>query len=95
MSIKLLGTPRTLTPELANSFKTGDVLASNEKAKRELGWAQNVPLEQSLQDTMDELKGQLNWPLRLPEMVSVQPSKRQLACCQKGRFSTVSGINYS
>lgn len=57
LSNKTLGAPRTITAEFAKSFKSGDMLADNAKAKRELGWAQTVSLERSLRDTMAELKG--------------------------------------
>lgn len=56
LSNKSLGAPRTLTAEVARSFKTGELLADNSKAKRELDWAPQVTLEQTLRDTMVELK---------------------------------------
>lgn len=56
-SNKTLGAPRTITAEFAKSFKSGDLLADNSKAKRELGWAQTVSLERSLRNTMAEFKG--------------------------------------
>jgi nucleoside-diphosphate-sugar epimerase len=56
LSHKTLGTPRTMTAELARSIKSGDHLANSSKAKRELGWKPSVSLEQSLRDTMTELR---------------------------------------
>ncbi|MEM1130654.1 MAG: NAD-dependent epimerase/dehydratase family protein [Pseudomonadota bacterium] len=56
LSNKTLGAPRTMTAEFAKSFKTGEMLFDNSKAKRELGWSQSVTLEQTLRDTMAELK---------------------------------------
>lgn len=56
MSNKTLGTPRTMTAEVASAFKAGEMLADNSKAKRELGWEPKVTLEQTLRDTMSELK---------------------------------------
>ncbi len=56
LSNKTLGAPRTVTAATARSFKTGDLLADNSKAKRELGWAPLITLEQTLRDTMAELK---------------------------------------
>ena len=56
MSNKTLGTPRTITAEVASAFKKGDMLADNSRAKRELGWAPKVTLEQTLRDTMAELR---------------------------------------
>ena len=56
MSNKTLGTPRTITAEVASAFKKGDMLADNSRAKRELGWVPKVTLEQTLRDTMAELR---------------------------------------
>lgn len=55
-SNKTLGTPRTITAEVASTFKGGEMLADNSRAKRELGWAPKVTLEQTLRDTMGELR---------------------------------------
>lgn len=52
---KFLGTPRTMTSASASTFSKGDLLASNARAKRELGWSSGFTLEQSLRDTMAEL----------------------------------------
>ena len=56
LSNKTLGAPRTITPEVASAFKKGEMLADNSKAKRELGWTPQVTLEETLRDTMAELK---------------------------------------
>jgi len=52
-----LGTPRTVTPEVAASVISGKVWnASPERAKRELGWVPEVPFEQSLRDTITTIR---------------------------------------
>jgi dihydroflavonol-4-reductase len=56
LSHKTLGTPRTMTAALAKTMKSGRMLADNHKAKRELGWQPAVSTEQSLRDTMAELR---------------------------------------
>jgi len=56
LSNKTLGAPRTITSEVAEAFKTGEMLGDNSKAKRELGWSPQVTLEETLRDTMAELK---------------------------------------
>lgn len=58
MTNKMMGTPRTMTPEFARAAKGGNILGRNDKAKRELGWSQSVPLDQTLRETMAELKAQ-------------------------------------
>ena len=53
---KLLGTPRIMTREMAQTMATGSLVADNSRAKRELGWHPKIGLEQTLRDTMQELK---------------------------------------
>ncbi|MPZ17393.1 MAG: NAD-dependent epimerase/dehydratase family protein [Luteitalea sp.] len=53
---RLLGSPRVMIPELLATVRGRIWNASNERAKRELGWRQEVSLETSLRDTMDVLK---------------------------------------
>lgn len=52
---KTMRTPRTMTRESASTFAEGDLLASNARAKRDLGWLPAYTLEQSLNDTMAQL----------------------------------------
>lgn len=56
LSNKTMGSPRTVTAAFAESVKSGSMLANSGKAKRELGWRPSVSLEQSLRDTMGELR---------------------------------------
>ncbi|MPY89711.1 MAG: NAD-dependent epimerase/dehydratase family protein [Luteitalea sp.] len=51
-----VGSPRVLVPELIATLRGKIWNASNERAKRELGWRQEIPLEASLRDTMNVLK---------------------------------------
>lgn len=53
---RLLGSPRVLSPELVATMRGKVWNASNQRAQRELGWRQEIPLETSLRDTMDALK---------------------------------------
>jgi dihydroflavonol-4-reductase len=53
---KTLGTPRTLGREFAAAVSGKVWTMSNARAKRELGWRQSIPLEQSLADTMATLR---------------------------------------
>ena len=53
---KTLGSPRTLGREFVAAVKGKEWTMSNERAKRELGWRQQIPLEQSLADTMATLR---------------------------------------
>lgn len=53
---KTLGSPRTLGGEFVAAVKGKVWTMSNERAKRELGWRQTIPLEQSLADTMATLR---------------------------------------
>ena len=56
MNAKLLGAPRLLTPEFVASVRGKLFKATNARAKEELGWRQQVPLEQSLADTMSAIR---------------------------------------
>ena len=62
---KTLGTPRTLGREFVAAVKGKVWTMSNERAKRELGWRQQISLEQSLADTMATLR-KLRHPSALP-----------------------------
>jgi dihydroflavonol-4-reductase len=53
---RLLGTPRIASPEFLATARGNIFNASNARAKRELGWTQSIPLEQSLRDTMETIK---------------------------------------
>lgn len=53
---KTLGTPRMLGREFAAAVKGKVWTMSNARAKRDLGWQQQVSLEQSLADTMATLR---------------------------------------
>jgi dihydroflavonol-4-reductase len=53
---RLLGTPRIAAPDLLATARGNIFNASNARAKRELGWTQSIPLEQSLRDTMETLR---------------------------------------
>lgn len=56
-SHKVFGTPRIATPEVIAATVSGKVYNySTERARRELGWVARVPFEQSLRDTLDELR---------------------------------------
>ena len=52
----IIGAPRTLTPDLVATMRGRVFNASSERAKRELGWRQEVSLEQSLADTIAALR---------------------------------------
>lgn len=56
LSSKILDAPRTATRAMVSPMRSGDMLADNSKAKRDLGWSQQYSLEQTLRDTMRELK---------------------------------------
>jgi dihydroflavonol-4-reductase len=56
MNAKLLGSPRVMTPELVASIRGKSFNVSNERAKAALGWKQEIPLEQSLADTMHAIR---------------------------------------
>lgn len=53
---RTMGFPRSMTREFVSGFKTGNMIASNQRTKDTLGWTDKIPLEQSLRDTMAELK---------------------------------------
>lgn len=53
---KLLGSPRVTTTDLVASVGHGVWNASNARIRRELGWTQSVPLEQSLRDMMAAIR---------------------------------------
>jgi dihydroflavonol-4-reductase len=53
---KTLGTPRSVGRELVAAVKGKVWTMSNARAKAVLGWSQQVPLEQSLADTMATLR---------------------------------------
>ena len=52
----IIGAPRTLTPDLVATMRGRVFNASSARAKRELGWRQEVSLEQSLADTIAALR---------------------------------------
>lgn len=53
---RLLGAPRVMRPELAASLKGRAWAASNARARAELGWSQQIPLERSLADMMAAIR---------------------------------------
>ena len=53
---KTLGSPRTAGREFIDAIKGKAWTMSNERAKSQLGWRQQIPLEQSLADTMATLR---------------------------------------
>ena len=53
---KMLRTPRLLTGEFVASVRGKEWTMSNARAKRELGWRQQIPLRQSLADTITTLR---------------------------------------
>lgn len=53
---KTLGTPRLLTGEFITSVRGKEWTMSNARAKKELGWRQQIPLRQSLADTITTLR---------------------------------------
>ena len=52
----VLGTPLTVSPELMATIKGKSWNFSNKRIKDTLGWQQQFSLEQSLCDTIDEIK---------------------------------------
>jgi dihydroflavonol-4-reductase len=53
---KTLGSPRSVGRELVAAVKGKQWTMSNERAKRVLGWRQEIPLERSLADTIATLR---------------------------------------
>jgi dihydroflavonol-4-reductase len=53
---KTLGSPRTLGSEFVAAVKGKEWTMSNQRARRELGWSQRIPLEQSVADTITTLR---------------------------------------
>ncbi|HYD74448.1 NAD-dependent epimerase/dehydratase family protein [Ramlibacter sp.] len=53
---RMLGTPRMVNRDFAAAVGGMHWTMSNERARRELGWRQEVPLEQSLADTVAALR---------------------------------------
>ncbi|HEX4952578.1 MAG TPA: NAD-dependent epimerase/dehydratase family protein [Thermoanaerobaculia bacterium] len=53
LSHRLMGTPRTATPEVIATAVSGKVWNfSCERARRELGWSPRIPFEESLRETV-------------------------------------------
>lgn len=53
---RIAGTPRTMTKDLIGSLGNEAMGGSNARARQELGWRPEVPLKQSLADTMNEIR---------------------------------------
>jgi dihydroflavonol-4-reductase len=53
---KVFGLPRVATRQLVAELDGGFLTASNEKARRELGWKHKTSLEDSLRKTLDQLR---------------------------------------
>lgn len=56
LNARLLGSPRTATPEAIASMDGRRYSTSNERARRELGWTPKYTLRQSLADTMQAIR---------------------------------------
>lgn len=56
LGARLLGSPRVLTPEFVATIKGKVFNMSNTRAKAELGWQPEIPLEQSVADTMAAIR---------------------------------------
>lgn len=56
LNAKTLGAPRVLSPEFVASVRGKKFKASSARAKTELGWRQEITLEQSLADTMSAIR---------------------------------------
>lgn len=54
---KTLGAPRTVGSEFIAAVKGKEWTMSNERARKELGWSQRIPLDQSVADTITTLRG--------------------------------------
>ena len=56
LSHRLMGTARSLTPEMAATLKGRSWNITNARAKKDLGWAPTISLEQSLKETIATLE---------------------------------------
>lgn len=56
LNSKLNDSPVTLTPELVEAMLGRQFHASNARAKTELGWSPEIPLRQTLADTMERIR---------------------------------------
>jgi dihydroflavonol-4-reductase len=61
---KTLGTPRTVGSEFIAAVKGKEWTMSNQRARKELGWSQRIPLERSVADTIATIKGLRSQPAR-------------------------------
>ena len=52
----VLGTPLTVSPEFTATMKGKSWNFSNQRIKDVLGWQQQIPLEQSIEDTIEEIR---------------------------------------
>ena len=56
LNSRFLGSPRTLTPEFVESVQGRLFSASNARARAELGWSPQIPIRQSLSDTIEAIR---------------------------------------
>jgi dihydroflavonol-4-reductase len=56
LNSRTLGSPRALTPEFVESIHGRLFSASNARAKAELGWSPQIPIRQSLGDTIEAIR---------------------------------------
>lgn len=56
LNSKLYDSPLTLTPEFVEAMLGRQFNASNARARAELGWQPEIPLSQTLSDTMDTIR---------------------------------------
>ena len=56
MNSKLLDSPLTLTPAVAQAMTGRLFNASNARARAELGWAPEIPIRQTLAETMEAIR---------------------------------------
>lgn len=56
LNSKLLDSPVTLTPDLVEAMLGKQFNASNTRARAELGWSPEIPLRQTLSDTMETIR---------------------------------------
>jgi dihydroflavonol-4-reductase len=56
LSAKLRDTPPTLTPEFVEAILGRQFSVSNARARAELGWRPEIPISQTLSDTMDTIR---------------------------------------